>query len=264
MALRFSAPLLFFTGVALYTTPISAESLSEPSPYLYEKPGDLYLGVIHPMGYNNFTHCHKHSRKLSTLSLAYLYAVSAVNKSPLLGNLSLGVYVGDSCSSELRGLAIAKRFRSLVSRERCNDQKAVVGVVGCVNSACSISVSRQLQLARIPQVSPLSTAAELGDRRKHPLFLRMVPSSIKMAAAIVGLLRHFNFSYLSVVYTDDSYGQSLFQEFKRQLELSEGPPLCFGLETTISGPEEAKKVSKFALVDGFRPFIPALYPCSFG
>lgn len=237
-------PLLNLLLLAAFCSPALAQSLSEAEPALSEEIADIHLGVIHPMGYNNFTHCSKHSHTLSALSLAYKYAVSAVNNdSNLLSNMKLGLYIGDSCSSELRGLAIARRFRSLSSnKSACISQKAVVGVLGCLNSACSISVSRQLQLAGVPQISPLSTAAELSDTRRHPLFLRMVPSGAQMAQAMVDLLRHFNFSYINVIYSQDNYGQSLYQEFKRLLARSEGLGVCFGLETGITSVEQAEEV----------------------
>ena len=51
-----------------------------------------------------------------------------------------------------------------------------------------------------------STSYELSDKTRFEYFSRTVPHDLYQARAIVDIVRYFNWSYISVVYSDDNYG----------------------------------------------------------
>ncbi len=59
---------------------------------------------------------------------------------------------------------------------------------------------------QIPQISAVSTADQLSDVNKYPYFMRMVLPDQNQAETIVSLLRYFNWSYISALYSQGSYG----------------------------------------------------------
>ncbi|WAR15526.1 GRM-like protein, partial [Mya arenaria] len=68
-------------------------------------------------------------------------------------------------------------------------------------------------------VSFFSTSTDLSNRDRFPYFLRTIPSDVNQAQAIVELVRMFNWSYVSVVYEESSYGIQGFNEVEKFLKL---------------------------------------------
>lgn len=64
-----------------------------------------------------------------------------------------------------------------------------------------------LEVFEIPVISYGATSYELNDKTQYPYFLRTVPSDLSQAQAIVEFLEYFNWTYVSAVYSDDSYGK---------------------------------------------------------
>lgn len=58
----------------------------------------------------------------------------------------------------------------------------------------------------IQQVSFFSTSPVLSNRDRFPYFLRTIPSDVNQAQAMVELVKMFNWTYVSVVYEESSYG----------------------------------------------------------
>lgn len=98
-------------------------------------------------------------------------AVEAVNRSPLLGNLTLGYRIVDSCSDVTTAVAVTQRFlegfsicprdEEVWNRTSWNDSRPTTRplrpanvVIGGYHSEISIAVARQLSVKQIPQVRP--------------------------------------------------------------------------------------------------------------
>ena len=56
------------------------------------------------------------------------------------------------------------------------------------------------------QVSFFSTSTVLSNRDRYPYFLRTIPSDVNQAQAMVELVKLFNWTYVSVIYEESSYG----------------------------------------------------------
>ncbi|KAL4221716.1 hypothetical protein ACF0H5_019971 [Mactra antiquata] len=95
--------------------------------------------------------------------------------------------------------------------------KVIPGVIGAPSSVTSIQVANLLKLFKIPQVSFFSTSTVLSNRDRYPFFLRTIPSDVNQAQAMVELVRMFNWTYVSVIYEESSYGMQGFNELEKLL-----------------------------------------------
>ena len=78
-------------------------------------------------------------------------------------------------------------------------------VLGQRSSICSITapILNNVQWA---QISSYATSIELSDNAKYPTFYRTISDDSLQAAGIVGMLKHFEWTNIAVVYVNDLYG----------------------------------------------------------
>ena len=82
-----------------------------------------------------------------------------------------------------------------------------VGIVGAAASRVSIPVASLGRLFQVPQVSFASTSPTLSVRETYTYFHRTVPPDNLQAKAIIDIVLHFNWNYISIIYVGDAYGQ---------------------------------------------------------
>nr|XP_014353601.1 PREDICTED: extracellular calcium-sensing receptor-like [Latimeria chalumnae] len=149
-----------------------------------------------------------------------VFTIEQINRDPhLLPNITLGYKIYDSCSTPLQALRAAVIM--------VNGQEGNVTITGCTpsmpvvtgetGSTQSIAISRFLGLFSIPVVSYFSTCACLSDKREYPMFLRTVPSDLYQVKALVQLVRHFGWSWIGSIASDDDYGQYGIQFFNEEV-----------------------------------------------
>ncbi len=153
---------------------------------------------------------------------AMLYAIDIINQDEsLLPELELGYDVRDTCASENIGLdeSLDLVVRDQLDAESCEnacfqnsnftktDQEApTFGVVGASNSGVSVPVAGLLRLFTTPQISYASSSALLNNRDRYSYFYRTTPSDTLQARAMIDLLLHFKWTYISTIYSKDDYG----------------------------------------------------------
>ncbi|KAK3103433.1 hypothetical protein FSP39_019176 [Pinctada imbricata] len=86
------------------------------------------------------------------------------------------------------------------------DPQRVAVVIGPYSSGVTVPLSFQFMNLKIPVVSYASTSPDLDDRNNFPYFFRTVPSDIDQAAAMIQIIRKFNWHYVGLVYVDNNYG----------------------------------------------------------
>ncbi|ELT99214.1 hypothetical protein CAPTEDRAFT_202414 [Capitella teleta] len=104
--------------------------------------------------------------------------------------------------------------------DECKDDEPemIAGVVAAPSSVTSIQVANLLKLFRIPQVSFFSTSPALSSEQRYPFFMRTIPSDLYQAEVMVRLVKLFNWTYVSVVYEESSYGQEGFSAVNDRLK----------------------------------------------
>ncbi|XP_067272691.1 olfactory receptor CB1 isoform X2 [Pseudorasbora parva] len=78
-------------------------------------------------------------------------------------------------------------------------------------------------------VSTSSSSPVLSDKLRYPSFMRVIPSDVYQAQALVKLMSHFSWNWVGIVYGDDDYGRAAYQSF---LEESAGK-ICADFEKVM-------------------------------
>ncbi|XP_050994358.1 metabotropic glutamate receptor 1 isoform X1 [Labeo rohita] len=174
---------------------------------------------------------------------AMFFTLDRINSDQnLLPNITLGCEIRDSCWHSSVALEQSIEFirDSLISirddkdgSKWCIDgtpsnqpppsKKPIAGVIGPGSSSVAIQVQNLLQLFNIPQIAYSATSIDLSDKTLFKYFLRVVPSDTLQARAMLDIVKHYNWTYVSAVHTEGNYGESGMEAFK-ELAAEEG--LC--------------------------------------
>ena len=153
---------------------------------------------------------------------AMLFAVDRINADQtILPNINLGVQVFDTCKVE--NIAMDRVLKEFVlgassDHSSCSSEllRHVVGVVGPPTSITAVLVAKALAIFKIPLISYGATSPKLSDKSDYEYFSRTTPSDVFQTQVMAELLEYFNWSYVSVVYTDESYGRVGIEYFKEE------------------------------------------------
>lgn len=171
-------------------------------------------------------------------SQSMIYKINEINKRrDLLPNITLGFVLLNDCSNDMSAIARATQLIPINDcwTDECNSRKAsgtskntqngtysgqykVAGVVGPWSSSLSTAVSPLLSFYKIPHISWISTSDDLliHATTKYPYFSRVVPADRFQARALVDVLSHYNWTYISVIYTAGSYGSNGLREVSKE------------------------------------------------
>ncbi|CAH1795014.1 unnamed protein product [Owenia fusiformis] len=197
----------------------------------YSRLGDLNIGALFPVHrYHPTRFCSIYLRELGVLQRmeALAFAVKEVNnRSDLLPNITLGFVVLDDCYKPTTALAQVLLFAKTPKTCECTCASSfpgspplyydVIGTIGAEGSQNSLQIADVMTLLRTPQISYTATTPSLTNKFQYPYFMRMVPSDRYQAKAIVDLLVHFNWTYVSIVYADSTYGIGGFKGIRNLL-----------------------------------------------
>lgn len=198
-------------------------------------PGDIIIGglfPVHEKGEGTPCGPKVYNRGVQRLE-AMLYAVDKVNNDKnLLPNTTIGVNILDTCSRDTYALNQSLQFvRSALNdmdnsmyecqdtstpRLKKNNSGPVFGVIGGSYSSVSLQVANLLRLFHIPQISPASTAKALSDKSRFDLFARTVPADTFQSIALVDIVKSLNWSYVSTIYSEGSYGEYGIEVFNTE------------------------------------------------
>lgn len=206
-------------------------------------PGDIVIGGLFPIHDSvNVTVredgserriCNRFSTARLVQSLIMVQAVEEVNKRQVMGNLTLGYRIVDSCSDVTTALVNTMSFmRRNDSRTDGAGQPSppVLAVVGGYHSELSIAVTRQLNLEYIPQISYGATCGLLSDKTRFPSFMRTVPEDDHQARAIINILKSHRWDWVGVVAPDSDYGRYAVERLE---EHAKDNNICFAFTSIL-------------------------------
>uniref|UniRef100_A0A3B3ZZN5 G-protein coupled receptors family 3 profile domain-containing protein n=1 Tax=Periophthalmus magnuspinnatus TaxID=409849 RepID=A0A3B3ZZN5_9GOBI len=153
-------------------------------------------------------------------ALTMAFAVKEINSNTdLLPNVTLGYSLYDNCVELSIGFRAALSLaagqkKHFVLNDSCVGAPPVLGIVGDSSSTRSIAISNVLGLYRVPLVSYFATCSCLSDRTKYPAFFRTIPSDAFQVHAIIQILKHFGWSWVGLLVSDDDYGLHAAQSFQ--------------------------------------------------
>ena len=108
------------------------------------------------------------------------------------------------------------------------------GVVGAALSSVSIPVASLLRLFKLPQISPSSTAESLSNKEEFEFFYRTVPPDSGQVEVMHNIVKLFNWTYVSVIYTADVYGKGGFKGLQRVFEEDNSSNICIANSISLS------------------------------
>ncbi|CAL1533000.1 unnamed protein product, partial [Lymnaea stagnalis] len=214
-------------------------------PLRYIRPGDVNIGgIISGLQYDKDGLCGDSSFIDSSFhfSESVVFAIEEINRNlSILPNVTLGFAILDDCMKETTSAIHAISFikdaggsllgsspNGTVTAQMSHEVEDilpsydVVGVIGCLRSSNSMAASTVLGPAHLPLVSFTSTSETLSDKELYPYFLRVVPSDNYLVDALVELISHFQWSYISVLYAEGSFGEIAFQALRSKVSKMKG------------------------------------------
>lgn len=215
----------------------SLEGEIRSSPLMANYSADVMLGALFPIheATSNYSDCGRIQVEDGIQLLeALLFTIDNINKQGLLPGFRLGVMILDSCDSVPHALEQSLDFiKGFISKYGehhddqfvCNDGSPakyrgkefgrVIGVIGGQSSQVSIQVANLLRIFHIPQISYLSTSPTLSNKELFGYFFRTVPSDINQVETILEILKAFEWTYVSLVYTNTDYGNKGVEELEK-------------------------------------------------
>ncbi|XP_018080315.1 extracellular calcium-sensing receptor [Xenopus laevis] len=210
--------ILVFTKSSDSSCTLHSENLQ-----VYEKDGDVILGALIPVHLQphnnnlNFTmkpsvgKCDKLSNLCYLQVLATVFAINEINENPeLLSNITLGFRIYDSCFNEMQAVEGAMRMLSgtenAIPNYICDQKSKMVGLIGDLQSSCSLAVAIIMGLYGFPQISYGSAFYELSDKIRYPSFLRTIMSDKVQPYYFIKLMIHFNWTWIGILASDNDFG----------------------------------------------------------
>ncbi|XP_027136147.1 extracellular calcium-sensing receptor-like [Larimichthys crocea] len=158
---------------------------------------------------------------------AMLFAIEEINNSTdLLPGISLGYKIYDICGSIARGvrvtlaLANGNEMEFEPSEAPCTRSAQVQVIMGETSSSPSMAIATVIGPFYIPMISHFATCACLSDKTRYPSFLRTIPSDYYQSRALAQLVKHFGWTWVGAIRTNDDYGNNgmaIFIETAQQL-----------------------------------------------
>jgi len=145
-------------------------------------------------------------------------------------NLALDIKHGVELATEewnAKGGILGKKIR-LIIKDDHNDpalattiaqdliKQEVVGVIGHLNSGCSLPASEYYNQAKIPMISPSSTNPKLTAQGYVGVF-RTCGKDDLQAKIAANFIKQFQFKTVALIHDQTVYGEWLVNEFRKQL-----------------------------------------------
>ena len=185
---------------------------------------------------------------------AFLYAIDKINRDAnLLPNISLGYDIRDTCSVEnvaldesLSLISTGSPFNDGVCETSVSVNQSILGIAGIIGptiSPVALPVAGLLRLFTVPQVSYAASASALSNRERYGYFFRTIPPDDHQAQAMVDVVVYFGWKLLTLVHSNDDYGEAGSEMISQLVENEE---VCIDLNIGIDDDFQEKDYANVA------------------
>ncbi|XP_051727346.1 extracellular calcium-sensing receptor isoform X2 [Ctenopharyngodon idella] len=231
--------------------------IGQPEYPLLSKDGDIIIGgafSIHSkinLEMPSFTE-KPHRLLCTSLNLrefrfaqTMIFAIEEINsKQTLLPNILIGYQIFDSCGSTLASMRSSVALingQELTAEHTCPGKTSVKAIIGESESSSTIVLSRATGPFKIPVISHFATCACLSNRKQFPSFFRTIPSDYYQSRALAQLVKHFGWTWVGAVRSDNEYGNNGMATF---VEEAEREGVCIEYSEAISRTNSKEKTAK--------------------
>ena len=195
----------------------------------YVQEGDInlaFLVPIHTPGPHHLCTSHLEKQGLEMVE-AFVFAVHQLNLHPeLLANMTVGFVVVDTCWKDMIALTrtlhlVDGILESPGPNADCpglTPPRRINGVVGPLTSREAVLVASVLSVHDIPVLSLYASSNELSDKSRYRTFMRLVPPDRFQVIALAHLLAHHGWTYVSLVFSEGTYGENGAKDFNKQTQ----------------------------------------------
>lgn len=194
-------------------------------------------------------------------SEAMQYSIAKVNSDILGEGIKLGYEIYDSCGEEKLPITteiitnVTLSYRGGKITEKLYDNISCVcgvvhqssyhlGILGAYASSNSLHVSRLLLNEPLPVLSYISTSTELSKTEFYPNFFRTIPPDNIFVKALVDIIIHYDWSFVSLFSSDNTFGFDGRLELVEQLELHK---ICIDLDELFSVPYDETELRNMVI-----------------
>uniref|UniRef100_A0A8C1PDZ2 G-protein coupled receptors family 3 profile domain-containing protein n=1 Tax=Cyprinus carpio TaxID=7962 RepID=A0A8C1PDZ2_CYPCA len=114
----------------------------------------------------------------------------------LLPNVSVGYQIYDNCGSRLFSMNSTMALmngQEFAAEDRCNGQSLIHAIIGESESSATVILQS-------------ATCDCLSNRKDYPSFFRTIASDYHQSRALAYMVKHFGWSWVGAVNTDNDYG----------------------------------------------------------
>uniref|UniRef100_A0A8C4RVX6 Extracellular calcium-sensing receptor-like n=1 Tax=Erpetoichthys calabaricus TaxID=27687 RepID=A0A8C4RVX6_ERPCA len=166
---------------------------------LLSKTGDFMLGGVFTL-HNNII-ASKPTLQGYQFAEAMIFAIEEINnRTDILPNVSLGYKIYDAC-----------------------------GTISLSASSPTIGIATLVGQFNIP-ISHFATCACLSNRKEFPTFFRTIPSDYYQSRALAQLVKHFGWTWVGTIRSDNDYGKSGMATF---IEAAQKEGICIEYSEVI-------------------------------
>ncbi|XP_035240509.1 extracellular calcium-sensing receptor-like isoform X1 [Anguilla anguilla] len=252
----FCAAWLIF-NIALSDQKDLCQMLGSPEYPLLSKGGDVTIGgafSIHSQISVSAPSFKKDPERPACTSLnlrefrfaqTMIFAIEEINNSSsLLPNISIGYKIYDSCGYTLSSMRTAMALMNGEEGKEgklCSGSPAVHAIIGESESSTTIAMARITGPFHIPVISHFATCACLSNRNEFPTFFRTIPSDYYQSRALAQLVKHFGWTWVGAVRSDNDYGNNGMATF---LEAAQYEGVCIEYSEAISRTNPREKIAR--------------------
>ncbi|KAM4627561.1 vomeronasal type-2 receptor 1-like [Polymixia lowei] len=178
-----------------------------------------------------------------------IFAIEEINNSSsLLPNISIGYKVFDSCGSTLssmRAVMALMNGQQGSLEKTCSGQLSIHAIIGASESSSTIVMLRTSGVFKIPVISHFATCACLSNRKEFPSFFRTIPSDYYQSRALAKLVKHFGWTWVGAVRSDNDYGNNGMATF---IEAAGLEGVCIEYSESISRTDPREQIARVVRV----------------